>query len=114
MRNNHGYSLIEFMMVLVLGLGVLGYAVPKLTDIVKRQNTVKELQLLSYTLLVYEDTYNKIPNNLNDNDLEAMYPDESYKKDAWGDNYTYSKSARTICTSNIQVGNPASDYCVNF
>lgn len=104
MKNNEsGILFVELLMYLLIVAVFAAIAVPRTMEITRRLATKEEMGRVVTMIQLYEVENEALPNNLN-----ALKPgyfsDDSYKKDQWYNNYTYSKPLRQLCSTNVDVG----------
>lgn len=109
-----GYSLLEFLVVLILvtivtSIGMLS------ADKIKESSTKQEMQVLKHVCTLYELEEGQLPNNLSK--LQSWFSGNKYKKDQFGKPYTYNKGARSLCSISIDTDSVMAGtqpYCIEL
>lgn len=106
-HNQSGILFVELLMYMLIVAVFAVIAVPRTVYTAKRQATKAEMGRVIGVLQLYEQENETLPNNINT--LKPLYfADDDYKKDSWGNNYTYSKANRQLCSTNTDIG------CITF
>lgn len=108
MKNNQsGILFVELLMYIFVVSIFAAVAMPRLVYTSKRMATKAEMTRVVGMIQLYEVEKEVLPNTLSN--LRPLYfSDDSYKKDAWTNLYTYDKPTRKLCSTNVDVG------CMDF
>lgn len=104
MKNNQsGILFIELLMYILVVALFAAVAVPRVIYTTQRFATKDEMNKIVGMIQLSEIENEVLPANLAA--LKPMYfSDDTYKKDAWHNNYTYNKVLRQLCSTNVDVG----------
>lgn len=104
MKNNQsGILFVELLMYIFIVAIFSVVAVPRVVYTAKRLATKDEMNKVIGMLQLYEQENNALPTNLSQ--LQPVYFSSNlYLKDAWNVNYTYNRTTRQLCSTNVDVG----------
>ncbi len=91
MYSNHGFTLVEIMIVILIIATLAGIGTPLMArhlERVKRVKSIQEIRTIEKEIIIFEGTYYRYPTDLSEIGFDSLL-------DSWGNPYKYLPVAGT-------------------